>query len=366
MLPVINTPTALLYPGSDVSVVHGIQHLQVDNDRLMRVNMNQDVSIGMNELYWVGINRSMTVMANYTRSVMANSLIHVTGNYDKSVLSDYSKSITGNSVNTITGNYSKAVSSNYSKSVTGNADNQITGNYSKSVQSTYSKAVTGTATTTVVGDYTKNLKANYSKSITGKSAISVTGTSNEHYTGDHSRLYDALHKVYIVGDDILTTLGSTLWSKIGPKVFGQSGVHHQGHDDTSQDDREGWFKHVWADGLAAAEQVELIGTGQCFAGMKLETTGVSMDGTAVKLELGSISHAYKAEVNHGIVIKSEEKADQEEVHGLYQKLALLTNTVQMIRSDTAVMHEEIGAIAERGEMVNLFMGVLFGANQFCM
>lgn len=366
ILPAVNTSAALLYPGSDVSVVHGIQHLQVDNDRVMRVSMNQDVSIGMNELYLVGMNRSMTVMANYTRDVMADSTIHVTGNYAKSVLSNYSKSITGNSVNTITGNYSKAVTANYSKSVTGNADNQIAGNYSKSVQSTYTKAVTGTATTTVTGDYAKILQANYSKSITGKSAINVTGTSNENYTGDHSRMYANNHKTYIVGDDNHTTLGSTLHSKVGPKAYLMSGPHHQGHDDVSQDDREGWFKWVAADGLGTAEQLELIGFGQCFAGAKLEVCEASIEGTSCEVQLGEISHAYKVEVNHGIVIKSEEKADQEEIHGLYQKLAMLTNTVQLIRSDTAIMHEEIGAIAERGEMVNLFMGVLFGANQFCM
>jgi hypothetical protein len=30
------------------------------------------------------------------------------------------------------------------------------------------------------------------------------------------------------------------------------------------------------------------------------------------------------------------------------------------------MHEEIGALADRGEPLNLFLGVLFGGNQFAM
>jgi hypothetical protein len=87
-LPAINTLAALLYPGTDVSVVHGDQHLQVNQNRMMRVGLNHDVGVGMNEIYQVDMNRTMTVLQNYTRSVMMNSTITVTGNYAKSVLSN--------------------------------------------------------------------------------------------------------------------------------------------------------------------------------------------------------------------------------------------------------------------------------------
>lgn len=374
ILPAINTPAALLYPGSDVSVVNGIQHLQVSNDRIMRIGMNQDVAIGMNELYLVDMNRTMTVMQNYSRSVMMNSMINVTGDYSKNVLSNYSKNVTGNSINAITGSYWKTVSTNYSKSVTGNADNQITGNYSKKVQATYTKSVTGTAATTVQGDYSKNLLANYSKAVTGISTIKVTGTSNENYTGDHSRLYASNHKTYIVGDDNHTTLGSTLWSKVGPKVFGQSGPHQQQHDDARQEDSEDWFKHTWKEGIAVGEQIELVGFGQCFTNNKIEVAGTVFDGTIAKLELGSISHAYKISRNQAHLIMSEEDIAKEELVAtikeetklLHTSVEGLKNDTAALLTDTAAMHEEIGALAERVEPVNLFVGVLFGGNQFAM
>jgi hypothetical protein len=56
-LPAINTPAALSYPGTDVSVIHGDQQLHVDRNRIMKVGMNQDVTIGMNEIYLVDMNR---------------------------------------------------------------------------------------------------------------------------------------------------------------------------------------------------------------------------------------------------------------------------------------------------------------------
>ncbi len=98
-LAAINTPAALLYPGTDVSVVHGDQQLHVDQNRMMKVGMNQDVTIGMNEVYLVDMNRTMTVLGNYTREVKMNSLIDVTGNYTKNVVCNYFKNVTGNSAN---------------------------------------------------------------------------------------------------------------------------------------------------------------------------------------------------------------------------------------------------------------------------
>jgi hypothetical protein len=366
-LPAINTLAALLYPGTDVSVVHGDQHLQVNQNRMMRVGLNHDVGVGMNEIYQVDMNRTMTVLQNYTRSVMMNSTITVTGNYAKSVLSNYTKTISGISTNTILSNYFKTVHADYTKSVLGNSGNTINGSYTKAVESDYVKHVTGPATTTVIGDYTKTLKANYSKSITGTSAINVTGTSNENYTGDHSRMYTSNHKTYIVGNDNHTTLGSTLWSKIGPKLFGQTGAHQQQHDDTSQDDRETWFKHTWKEGITVGEQIELIGLGQCFTANKIEFAGTAMEGIVAKLELGSIANAYKVSVNHGIVVKNEEKAAHEElVATIKEKIAPLDSSLNALKSDTAAMHEEIGALADRGEPLNLFLGVLFGGNQFAM
>lgn len=365
-LPAISTPAALLYPGSDVSVVHGIQHLQVDNDRIMRVNMNQDVTIGMNEMYLVDMSRSMTVMQNYSRNVMMNSTIGVTGNYAKTILSNYSKNITGNSVNTITGSYSKAVTANYSKSVTGNADNQITGNYSKSVQSTYTKAVTGTATTTVTGDYTKNLLANYSKSVTGASAVKVTGTSNENYTGDHSRMYANNHKTYIVGDDNHTTLGSTLDSRVGPKMFGQSGAHQQQHEDASQEDRSILFKTAYTEGVFLAERLELLINNQTFIGNQIEVALQALEGTGLGLELIGGKQAFGIASNETMAIKGEEHGDKDHAAAIDISVHAQTFTFQITRSDIAPLHEELGLLALRGEPVNLFYGVLFGGNQFCM
>lgn len=362
----IHTPTALLYPGSDVSVVHGIQHLQVDNDRIMQVDMNHNVTVGANEIYRVDMNRSMTVMANYARNVMANSTINVTGNYDKSVLSNYSKSITGNSLNAITGSYWKTVSTNYSKSVTGNADNQITGNYSKSVQSTYTKAIVGTSTTTVTGNYSKTLQSDYSKAVTGTSTIKVTGTSDENYNGDHSRKYCSNHKTYIVGDDNHTTLGSTLWSKIGPKIFGQCGAHHQQHDDTSQEEREGWFKTTAKEGLLVGEQIELVVLGQCFTANKTEFTRNSFEGTFQTLAIKGFDHGYTLEYDKGLVVKSEEAVSHEDLKAIKEDIGGLSTRLSAMDDKTHAMRQEIGAMADRGQPVNIFIGALFGANQWCM
>lgn len=366
MLPAIHTPSALVHPGSDVSIVHGHQQLHVDQNRLMHVGMNQDVTVRMHETYQVDMNRTMTVMQNYTRSVMMNSAIMVTGNYSKNVLANYAKNVTGSSTNSIMGSYWKTVTGNYSKSVTGNADNAITGHYSKTVQATYTKTVTETCTTTVTGDYIKTLQANYSKTVTGTSAVTVTGTSNENYTGDHSRLYSRHHRTYIVGNDCQTTLGSTLCTNVGPKIFGQSGAHQQQHDDASQEDRESWFKHTWKDGLLVGEKMELAGQSQGYTVHKMEFVVSSLEGTVALLEFGSLAQAYKISAHRGHIIENEEKVAHEKAVAIDEKIAALNTSLSSLKSDTAAMHEEIGAVAERIQPVNLFVGVLFGGNQFAM
>lgn len=366
ILPAINTPTALLYPGSDVSVVHGHQQLQVDQNRMMRIGMNQDVTVGMDENYQVDMSRTMTVMQNYTRSVMMNSLITVTGNYDKNVLSNYVKSITGDSTNNITGSYWKTVSSNYSKSVTGNADNNITGNYNKSIQSAYKKAVTGTATTTVTGDYVKNLQADYSKSITGASSIKVTGTSNENYIGDHSRMYANNHKSYIAGSDNNTTLGSTLDTKVGPKMFGQSGAHHQQHDDSSQESRSSLITSIESLVEKFENKREFTNFGEAYMVTKFEVVSSALELNGLQAELFGKVQGFGIASNEVTVIKEEEGVSKEDFHALEGRVTGLKNSLQAVRSDTAAMHEEIGAVAERIQPVNLFVGVLFGGNQFAM
>lgn len=365
-LPVINTSSALLYPGADVSVVNGIQHLQVSDDRNMHVGMNQNVTIGMNEIYRVGMSRTMTVMQNYTRTVFMNSMISVTGNYTKDILSNYAKNITGNSTNAITGSYWKTVSANYNKSVSGNADNQIDGNYSKKVQATYTKAVTGTSTTTVTGDYVKILSANYSKSVTGASAVKVTGTSKENYTGDHSRTYASDHKTYIVGNDNHTTLGSTLDSRVGPKVFGQSGAHHQQHEDASQEHRSSllWIIDSFVEKFE--NKCEFTNFGQAYIETGLEVTATALELTGLKAEIFGKTQGYGIQSSEATIIKEEEAVSKEDIKLINDRLTGLDTSVKAVKSDTGVIHEEIGILAERGQPVNLFIGVLFGGNQYAM
>jgi hypothetical protein len=121
------------------------------------------------------------------------------------------------------------------------------------------------------------------------------------------------------------------------------------------------------EGIAVGEQIELIGLGQCLEANKIEIVGTALEGTVAKLEFGSIAHAYKVTVNHGFVIESEEKAAHEElVATIKEKIAPLKSSLHAVRNDTAAMHEEIGAIGERIQPVNLFLGVLFGANQYAM
>ena len=240
-LPAINTPAALLYPGSDVSVIHGNQQLHVDQNRIMKVDMNQDVVIGMNEVYLVDMNRTMTVMQNYTRSVMMNSTISVTGNYVKSVLCDYTKTITGISTNTIFSDYFKFVHADYTKTIQGSSGNTITGSYTKIVQSDYVKQVTGSASITVISDYTKILLANYSKSITGNSTVTVTNESTVNYVGNHSWTYSSNNKTYIAGTNTHTTVGPTIRTEIGVTVTQQNDGHIDTHSDNLNQEKNEWF-----------------------------------------------------------------------------------------------------------------------------
>jgi hypothetical protein len=240
-LPVINTPVALLYPGTDVSVVHGDQQLHVDRNRIMRVDMNQDVTIGMNEVYLVDMNRTMTVMQNYTRNVLINSMITVTGNYTKDVICNYTKTITGNSTNSITGYYSKSVTQDYTKTIIGTSTNVITGTYSKTVHSDYTKHVKGTSKNTIVGDYTKTLISNYVKVVTGTSTVQVTSESTVTYTGNHSRTFGNDHKMYISGKNTHTTIGPTIRTEIDVTVTQQIDNQVHAHPTDLNQEHNSWF-----------------------------------------------------------------------------------------------------------------------------
>ncbi len=268
-LTAINTPAALLYPGTDVSVVHGDQQLHVDQNRIMKVEMNQDVTIGMNEVYLVDMNRTMTVLGNYTRYVTMNSLIDVTGNYTKNIICNYFKNVTGNSVNIITGFYSKSVTLDYAKTIIGSSTNIITGIYSKTVQSDYLKHINGTSKNTVVGDYTKLLSSNYVKVVTGNSSVQVTSESTVQYIGNHSRTCGADQKMYIAGTNTHTTVGPTIRTEIGVTVTQQIDNHLDTHPCDLNQEKNNWFttadkKGSWQKFLKLDYTSGFAGTGAIF------------------------------------------------------------------------------------------------------
>jgi hypothetical protein len=120
VLPAIGTSEGLLYPGADVALIHGNQHLRVDQNRSTLVGMNANSEIGMAETHLVNLGRTVTVMGPYARSVMSDSIIQVAGNYQKNIAQNYDKQILGDSANRISGNYSKSVQQNYEKTITGN------------------------------------------------------------------------------------------------------------------------------------------------------------------------------------------------------------------------------------------------------
>jgi len=292
-LGAINTPGALLYPGTDVSVVHGDQQLHVDQNRFMKVGMNQDVTIGMNEVYLVDMNRTMTVIGNYTRDVKMNSLIDVTGNYTKHVICNYFKNVTGNSTNVITGFYSKSVTLDYTKTIIGSSTNAITGIYSKTVQSNYLKHVQGTSSNTVVGDYSKLLSANYLKVVTGNSNVQVTSESVVQYIGNHSRTCGADHKMYIAGTNTHTTIGPTIRTEIDVTVSQQVDNHVDAHPSNLNEDKNNWF--------TAADKK---GSWQRY--LKLDyTSGFYNSGSIFKLDVNGANYGVNGTTNAVFVEKMD-------------------------------------------------------------
>lgn len=289
----INTPAALLYPGIDVSVVHGDQQLHVDQNRIMKVDMNQNVTIGMNEIYLVDMNQHITVMQNYTRDVMMNSLINTTGNYVKNVLSNYEKNVTGSSSNTIFGFYSKIVALNYFKTITGSSTNTITGIYSKTVQSNYLKHIEGTSTATIIGDYSKSVVANYVKVVTGNSNVQVTSLSTVSYVGDHSRTFGNDHKMYIAGTNTHTTIGPTIRTEIAVTVSQQVDNHVDVHPSNLNEDKSHWFT-----------KADAKGSWQRF--LKLDyTSGFYNSGSIFKLDVNGANYGVNGTTNAVFIEKMD-------------------------------------------------------------
>jgi hypothetical protein len=284
-LPAINTPAALLYPGTDVSVVHGDQQLHVDRNRMMKVGMNQDVTIGMNEIYLVDMNQNITVMQNYTRDIMANSLINTTGNYTKNVLCNYVKNVTGSSSNSITGFYSKFVALDYTKTIIGPSTNTITGIYSKTVHADYMKHVMGCSTSTIVGDYTKSVVANYVKVVTGNSNVRVTSESIVNYVGNHSRTFSSDHKMYISGSNTHTTIGPTIRTEIDVAVTHQIDNHIDVHPTNLVQEKNQWFS------IANKK-----GTWQKY--LKLDyTSGLYQSGSIMKVDINLLNYGLNTTTN---------------------------------------------------------------------
>lgn len=347
-LPAISTPAALLYPGTDVSVVHGDQQLHVDQNRIMKVDMNHDVTIGMNEVYLVDMNRSMTVMQNYTRNVLMNSTIDVTGNYTKNVLSDYTKTITGISTNTILSDYFKTVHSNYSKSILGSSDNSITGNYTKKVDSQYVKHVTGTATNTIIGDYSKNLMANYSKSVTGNSNITVKSQSVESYIGDHSRTFSSDHKSYIAGSNTHTTIGPTIRSEIGATVTHQNDGHVDSHSDNLTQQKNHWF-------TTAAKK----GTAQ---GLKIDYSGLALTGAGLKIDTNALNFGINTTTNAIFVHKGDFGVIAQKNVIFKEDMALFKTAVGVLALNTwGLATKTAGATVHAGATGVKFLGGIFQA-----
>jgi hypothetical protein len=292
-LATINSSAALLYPGTDVSVVHGDQQLHVDQNRIMKIGMNQDVTIGMNEIYLVDMNQNITVMQNYTRDVMMNSLINTTGNYTKNVLSNYVKNVTGSSSNAIFGFYSKNVALDYTKTITGTSTNMITGIYSKTVQSNYLKHVQGSSTATIIGDYNKSVISNYVKVVTGNSNVRVTSQSIVSYVGDHSRTFGNDHKMYISGTNTQTTIGPTIRTEIDVTVSQQVDNHVDAHPSNLNEDKNHWF--------TAADKK---GTWQRYLKMDY-TSGFYSSGSIFKLDVNGANYGVNGTTNAVFVEKMD-------------------------------------------------------------
>ena len=363
-LPAINTPVALLYPGTDVSVVHGDQQLHVDRNRIMKVDLNQDVTIGMNEVYLVDMNRTMTVMQNYTRDVLGNSLINVTGNYTKNVISNYMKNITGNSTNTITGFYFKSVALDYTKTIVGTSTNTITGIYTKIVQSDYLKEVTGTSKNKVTGDYTKLLSANYVKVVTGNSSVQVVAESTVQYTGNHSRTCGSNHKMLIAGSNTHTTCGPTIRTEVDVAVTQQIDNHIEIHPTDLNQEKNSWMSSAFAKGDRQVFKVD-------FSAIQFQAEGIKADVCGVAIAAYPAYFTFYGTTNSCFISKFEIGVTAGKVLGIEaksvlieQKSELMQGKFQGLFNRVAIEQIQVGANKVTLVPANIFGGVLVGFNQF--
>jgi|GEM_PF-3146646 len=323
-LAAINTPAALLYPGTDVSVVHGDQQLHVDQNRFMKVAMNHNVTIGMNEIYLVDMNQSITVMQDYTRHVVMNSLINTDGNYTKNVLLNYTKTITGNSVNTITGFYMKSVTMDYTKTIIGSSTNTITGFYAKTVQSDYTKTITGTSTNQVTGDYSKVLSADYVKVVTGNSSVQVLSESMVQYQGNHKRTYGSDHTMMIAGSNTHTTCGPTIRTEIDVQVSQQIDDQTHGQPTNLNQSHSNWFTTTDKKGTYQ----ELL---------KIDyTSGLVLSGSILKLDTNALNYGCNGSHNTFFIEKFDCGVSKQEVGCAKEKIRGVSVRVGGLIGDVSV------------------------------
>lgn len=367
-LAAINTPAALLYSGTDVSVVHGDQQLHVDQNRFMKVGMNHNVTIGMNEIYLVAMNQTITVMQDYTRHVVMNSLINTDGNYTKNVLLNYTKAITGNSVNAITGFYTKSVVMDYAKTIVGSSTNVITGMYAKTVQSDYTKQITGTSTNKVTGNYSKLLNSDYVKVVTGKSSVQVLSESTAQYQGNHKRMYGSDHTMMIAGSNTHTTCGPTIRTEIDVQVSQQ--IDDQTHSQPTNLNQANnhWFTTA-------------VRKGTWQKVLKIDyTTGVALTGATVKHDTNALNigchgshNTFFIEKFDAGIEKNEALAIKVEKKGLHFKLRgivsdFVVNKTKAAASGVEAACATLGTYAARLQAVpaKVVAGIVAAFNSFIM
>jgi hypothetical protein len=364
ILPAINTPAALLYPGSDVSVVHGNQQLHVDQNRIMRVGMNQDVAIGMNETYLVSMNRTMTVMENYTRNVLANSMITVTGDYTKNIICNYMKNVTGNSTNSITGFYSKSVTQDYTKTIIGTSTSVITGTYSKTVHSDYLKHVKGTSSNTVIGDYTKILSANYVKVVTGNSSVQVASESTIQYMGNHSRTCGSDHRMLIAGSNTHTTCGPTIRNEIDVTVSQQIDSHIDVHPSDLNQEKNAWMASAFAKGDRQVFKVDFTAIQFQAEGIKADVCGLAIAAYPAYFTLyGTTNSCFISKFELGVTAGKALGIEAKSVL-IEQKSELMQGKFQGLFNRVGIQQIQLGADKITLVPANIFGGVLVGFNQF--
>jgi hypothetical protein len=363
-LAAINTPGALVVPGSDVSVINGDQQLQVHQNRYMKVGMNQDVKIGMNETYLVGMNQSITVMQNYTRDIFANSLIHTTGNYTKNVLSNYTKAITGFSVNTIAGFYSKSVAMDYTKTIVGTSTNVITGTYTKKVQCDYVKVITGTSSNTITGDYTKILISNYVKDVTGNSSVKVVSESKVQYVGNHNRTCSADNTVFIGGTHTHTTCGPTIKTEIDVAVTQQIDNHIEAHPTNLTQEKNSWFASAVAKGDAQVVKVDVTGFQFQAEFMKMDMAAIAIATYPLYCTAyGSTNSYFLNKFELGLVAGKALGVEAKSI-GAEVKGSLFQNHAGAMMSRLGIFSTKFKGSNNVVCPLNTFAGILLGANQF--